>query len=359
MVSTTPSSEKEVKVDLVAETKGLTEGEAVFYVEWLEDELEKTESNVDKRIIPKCAVARPTKPTPVSGDKTTLSWPVSWDPKIKVPHPDEKKAKKGKKVLQITTNEKEIYAVIRAEYRFIKDNGWKKICAKKKSQGFDNLFIKTGGGGTTYAVVESKFHGNTGEYEKWIKEPEMNQETGESKKPWENVGINNPINLLKKNRPPRNADRKIIGRSATQMSSVWESAALMREAVRADNEEVFRNLSAYSQWKQDTNGRPKLWLNVYGAEWLYLLRGEYDLRCRVKCLTEDSATNGRLTVEFSDDPWKPYEFFCLDSGTKSEPGMKGPFHDLVDEFGKRCADDLIDPDAAKAKEAETAAALES
>src|SRR5438105_2637818 len=149
-----PVTEK--KFELKAYTKNVKNGRRVkFSVAWLrghsdwDSVITGNNNSVERREIPSCGRDVPGKT--VSGDETAVDWPVNW-------MGDEFK----------NNTEMEIYAVIRAEYRFIKDNGWTKLHAKKHAQGMDNLFKKGQGDSLNYAVVESKCFGDRGEYEKYI-----------------------------------------------------------------------------------------------------------------------------------------------------------------------------------------------
>src|SRR5438045_2017291 len=116
-------------VDLVANTQKVDDDRiARFIVTWHCDhsdwvnlirqgaDRDPNKSYVDSRMLSEERFRIGKK---VSGNKTTAKWRITWK--------------------ELGTNEMEIYAVIRAEYRFIKDNGWIKLHAKKNVQGFDNL----------------------------------------------------------------------------------------------------------------------------------------------------------------------------------------------------------------------------
>src|SRR5439155_333407 len=214
-------------VQLVADTENVQSGDVIFQVSWLRDHdnwrgrLETTESYVDHRCIPGCAFPIQTQ---VGGDRTTMDWPVRWQADRVQPN-----------------TAIEIYAVIRAEYRFIKDNGWTKVASKRASQGIDSLFRKGSGDRLKYAVVESKCTRNTAHYEHWV--------SGGS-----------PLGLLgTPEGEPTDAGQVMSANGVRQMSRPWITHAFLQESRGNSNPAVQEHLRVLRQWMCERRRMPQLW----------------------------------------------------------------------------------------------------
>ena len=331
-----PLSDK--TVELIANTQKVKDDRiARFLVQWHCDhadwvglirqgkDRDPNKSYVDSRLLPD---QRSRIGKKVSGNKTTAKWPIVW------------------KQLD-NTNEMEIYAVIRAEYRFIKDNGWIKLHAKRNAQGMDNLFKKGSGSSLNYAIVESKCFGDRDEYDGYVR-------------------ANDPNSPLKKLGAPKGVGAggaPLSQDGVTQMSDPWISHALLQEQQAKGRTSAKRNLQGLADWMCAGGLRrmPLRYLNVYAPpkEGYYLLAGDYEVRCVVGSMAKpeeldtqhdlNQPTKGPLKVDWSDKTYEPYEFFALDKKTCKKPGIAGKYHKFWKQFRKFVARDNVN----QAKAAQT------
>jgi len=201
---------------LAAKTKKVTEAKVTFMVTWdcdhsdWESKITGGKNYVDLRGIP--AKAGLPLVTNKSGDKTTKDWKVNW---------------KG-----IGSNEKEIYAVIRAEYRFIKANAWTKLHSKTNSQGIDSLFKKGGGKRVKYAIVESKCSANRDDYDQYIKKNNPHSPLGKLGRPG---GV--PVD-----------GKPVSANGIRQMSDPWVCHTVRQEQAGTPDPDVEANLKAFAKW---------------------------------------------------------------------------------------------------------------
>jgi hypothetical protein len=326
-----PLSAKEV--ELIANTKNVDSNRiARFTVHWYRDhadwvglirqgkDRDPNKSYVDERTIPQCAQLPTGKK--VSGNETKQKWPVVWS---------------RDDVVSVKTD-MEIYAVIRAEYRFIKDNGWLKLHAKRNVQGFDNLFKKGSGNSVEYAIVESKCFIHRDKYDDYVKPQDPNSPLGKLKDP---TGMD-----------PSGAPLTADG--CTQMSAAWIAHALNQEAQAKGRTTAKRNLKDLADWMKQ--GRmPLRFLNVYAppADGFYLIAGDYKVRSVVGSLANpqkvdnendgNQPARGPLQVDWSDEKYRPLEFFGLDRRTCKYTKI-GKFHKFWRQFRDFCRRDGLDAD---------------
>lgn len=324
-------------VELAANTENIASGDVIFSIRWCRDHnkwhgrIRSSESIVDHRGIPDCAHVPLSQA--VSGNRTATNLRVAW------PADD------------LENHEIEIYAVIRAEYRFIRDNAWTKLASKKASQGMDSLFRKGSGNKTKYAVVESKCTRDTSDYEAYL-------------------GGASPLSMLGKPRGAPAGQPAMSANGVRQMSSPWFESAFMQEARGNPDPTVVSNLIDFRRWMCERKRLPLRFLNVYGppriggAPHFYLIAGDYAVRCQVGALNqpqdaptdpdtcENVAISGPLRAEWGDEPYRPMEFFSLDARTTRAPGIEGPFHDFSAEFARICANDQLNVQVAEDAERE-------
>lgn len=325
---------KESPFKLEAQTKNVKEAQVTFMVTWdcnhtdWESAIIGGKNYVDRRGIPNCA-GLPLV-TAKSGDKTTYDWDVNWK--------------------KITSNEKEIYAVIRAEYRFIKANGWIKLHAKTNSQGIDSLFKKGAGRSIKYVIVESKCSANRDDYDEYLKKNNPHSPLGKLGRPG---GV--PVD-----------GKPVSANGIRQMSDPWVCHTVRQEQAGTPDPNVESNLKAFSKWMYKGKRRmPLRYLNVYAPpkSGFYLLGGEYAVRCKVGRLNRpeqfpsnrgkgelNTASKGTLKVDWCDEPFRDLEFFALDAQTVATPGITGDFHDFAAAFTQLVARDKVNMQRAAAAE---------
>jgi len=224
------------------------------------------------------------------------------------------------------TNEMEIFAVIRAEYRFVGDNGWTKRLSKKGSQGIDNLFSKTAGASTYWAVVESKCTTSVADYTKY--------QNGSS--PLGKLGKPNPKIKYKGKTVP------VSSNGVRQMSEPWIYHAFLQEAAGTPNPEVIDNLK---DWWEDlgTGEEPFKWLNVYGTDAFHLIPGVYESSALIPSAAKSLKLDD-IQIEWPDDHYREYEFFSLDDNTNTyaPAQVKGKWWDIAAAFDALCAKHKVD-----------------
>ena len=321
---------------LEADTEEVEDAQVTFLVTWdcdhadWDSTIKSGKNYVDHRGIPdKSGLPLVKKNT---GDTTSHDWKVhNW---------------KG-----IGSNEKEIYAVIRAEYRLIKTNGWTKLHAKTYSQGIDSLFKKGTGRKRKYAIVESKCSANRAEYEQYTKLTDPHSPLGK---------LGRPMGVYVDNKP-------VSANGIRQMSDPWICSAIRQEQGGNADPAVIENLKAFGKWMYvGAKRKPLRYLNVYAppTTGFYLLGGEYAVRCRVGRLNRPEqfpsgpdrgkaelnvASKGTLKVDWADEAFREPEFFALDKQSAEAKDPRGFFHNFADAFEKLVRRDNINkPRSAKA-----------
>ena len=216
------------------------------------------------------------------------------------------------------TNEMEIFAVIRAEYRFIGVNGWQKLAAKKASQGIDSLFYRNAGGTEYFAIVESKCTSNVSAYNKYC-------------------GGSSPLGRLGKANP-KVGNKPLRKNGVTQMTEPWVYHAFLQEAAGNPNATVIGNLEQLWAFVSG-GGATHKWMNVYGTDVFHMVPGVYQSAAVIAGVAGKKSMED-IEVDWPDDPYRNDEFFALTAGTNADASGKGlvagTWHDMSAEFKKLC-----------------------
>ena len=298
--------------DLVHEvkTKNIAAGKAITcQIKWKNDHpaafetnISNTGSCVDLRAVH--ATRYIANGTTSGGASTDVDHPMSWD-----------------KGALINTNEMEIFAVIRAEYRFL-DGGWEKKMSKKGAQGIDSLFYLDQMGTEYWAIVESKCTTNMADYKKYCK--------GGS--PLARLGKAHPkIKGKKKSKP-------VAPNGVTQMTEPWVYHAFLQEGAGNPDDEVMDNLEELWGFLSAGNEAHK-WMNVYGSETFHMVPGVYKSWAVVQGKGSKQPMED-IEIDWPDDYYRDEEFFALTTTTEDETTndglLSGTWHDLSDGFEKMC-----------------------
>lgn len=238
-----------------------------------------------------------------SGNNTTdIDHPMSWD-----------------KSALANTNEMEIFAVIRAEYRFI-DDGWTKKMSKKASQGIDSLFYLNNGA-EYWAIVESKCTTDVAAYNKYC-------------------GGGSPLGRLGKANPKikgkKKAKKDLSPGGVTQMTDPWVYHAFLQEAAGNSNPQVISNLE--DLWGFLGGGdEVHKWMNVYGTETFHMVPGVYKSLAVIQGLGAAQPMED-IEIKWPDDCYRDEEFFTLTETTNDDCTsygiVSGTWHDISDKFEK-------------------------
>lgn len=287
----------------------------IFRVKWGDEDhsdwdkkIKSSKSCVDNRML---NAARYRKVTDVAKAVKGVDWKVTWSK-------------------QKNQTELEIFAVIRAEYRFIMGNNWKKLHCKKGATGMDSLFKKGHGTKKVYAIVESKCTKNEKAYKRYISEEY-------EKSPLRRLGKPQGKKTL------ANIFRRQQGKNVVrQMSEIWVLHCFLQEISKTNNNQVRDNLWEMWQWMTKKNSLPFRWLNVYGTKELYLVPGVYKVEVLVDGVgAKVRAEEGKLQSDWpgKDGPYKDLEFFALDKATVknqegNNPGIEGEWWDFSEDFEK-------------------------
>jgi hypothetical protein len=286
-------------------------------------------SFVDERVL------RPVKyevDGATTGASTDLDWAVTWP--------------FGGGDFEVNQAEMEIFAVIRAEYRFIMD-GWQKVAVKKSSQGMDSLFKKTVGMTRYFAIVESKCTSKVKDYDDFV---------AANKTPLAKLGRPNPYDHSQKGKKKA----YLSSTGVRQMSDPWIVHAFQQERVGTADATVKANLTLLHQ-DMAGGASPFRFMNVYAADPFYCLPGVYTSTATVFHTgpppTSIALPLDDIEVDFPDDKYRDDEFFGLDVNTVSNAGaaLSGSFQDVSAAFAAMVAKDKINMGALNNVKADNAA----
>jgi hypothetical protein len=218
----------------------------------------------------------------ISGDKLTVPWELKWS---------KFNFGRGKTADGLSTNNCEIYTILRAEWRYLED-GWTRLPSKYDSvHGLDALFKK----GKKYIILESKFV------------------TPEKYNSFCNGA--SPLPKLGWKKDPNAADPDDPETELRQMSWKWVDSSFELMESNGRNQDTKDTGANMMSVKRDDMRRV---MNVFGARPVHPPAGQYGFKLRADVFTDKKQQGaGLLEVGWapswliSGKPWGLKEFWHI------------------------------------------------